>query len=553
MMALILSPPLPAFSLPTGLSSHSGPTLTNAVLGYINVTSLLAYNASCQYPYGTSLQLNVMLLARTWNGDSYYFWLQNVAVFLTNESEVYFEDNVWNTTTPFAGISNVTGNGGITPTFDPFYHSSLYAYPTPEMSYTLPLSFYLLTRETYNTSGVKVTFSYVILQNRDVLPPDPVTYDTVFIPVQGLKTANIVVNDSTTPNVTLNQGLFNQVYLGNLLDAELVWGGYRNGESTTFHEMSSRLALFYNDTYFVPFNSVYSYGNDTRESANDLRVTLGQDGDACVTVGRPDYGLITDEFHPLFPGFTFLNVTSEVPFLVNGTLVKGFQDYLTHPVSISFLRNYSLNSSSFAVLLYPRSNLTVSPSSTFENITVTPTYKYYYLLRIHSPIALLFNISGDLVLSNGSIWLPQGSVISLARQVYPVSPEERLVVENVSQSLPLTVNSPVNLSTVTVKEYEVNVGSTLPVKAVVNGRPTTLNGTAWLPEGSVLRLEVQLPFYEEGEFVGTYNFTSGEQVAVNGPIREELLVTYNYSLLIPAVSLLMGATLLVGVAILKRK
>ncbi len=66
-------------SLPTGVSAHDGPIYTNAVLGYANITSLQAYNSSFNVPYGASLQLNVVLEATSTNGNTYYFWLQNVA------------------------------------------------------------------------------------------------------------------------------------------------------------------------------------------------------------------------------------------------------------------------------------------------------------------------------------------------------------------------------------------------------------------------------------------------------------------------------------------
>ncbi|TRM85542.1 thermopsin, partial [Sulfolobus sp. A20-N-G8] len=105
LVAFILLSSMPVLSLPTGISTNNGPIFTRAVLGYVNITDLLAYNASSDYPYGASLQLNVMLMANTSEGNLYYFWLQNVAEFLTNESRMNFVDNIWNATNPFAGIS----------------------------------------------------------------------------------------------------------------------------------------------------------------------------------------------------------------------------------------------------------------------------------------------------------------------------------------------------------------------------------------------------------------------------------------------------------------
>ncbi|TRM82313.1 thermopsin, partial [Sulfolobus sp. F3] len=92
-----------------------------------------------------------MLMANTSEGNLYYFWLQNVAEFLTNESRMNFVDNIWNATNPFAGISNVSGNGETYPLLNVFYHSSYYAYGTPEINYTFPFAFYFLISENYNS------------------------------------------------------------------------------------------------------------------------------------------------------------------------------------------------------------------------------------------------------------------------------------------------------------------------------------------------------------------------------------------------------------------
>ncbi|WP_338602979.1 thermopsin family protease [Sulfolobus tengchongensis] len=79
---------------PVGISSHNGPIYTNAVLGFVNVTSLSAYNSSYKYaPYGASVQLNVVTEAIT-PYQTYYFWLQNIVDFLTNNDTFSIEDNI---------------------------------------------------------------------------------------------------------------------------------------------------------------------------------------------------------------------------------------------------------------------------------------------------------------------------------------------------------------------------------------------------------------------------------------------------------------------------
>lgn len=68
-------------SYPTGISAHNGPIFTNAVLGFVAIQSLLAYNSSfTSCPYGASVQLNVVLQVNTTSG-TYYYWLQDVGSF----------------------------------------------------------------------------------------------------------------------------------------------------------------------------------------------------------------------------------------------------------------------------------------------------------------------------------------------------------------------------------------------------------------------------------------------------------------------------------------
>src|SRR6202023_3033885 len=69
---------------------------TNEVVGRANISSLLAYNATARNatlgltsfsdPSGASLQLNSLLVINDLNGAQYVYWPQNVALFLTNES-----------------------------------------------------------------------------------------------------------------------------------------------------------------------------------------------------------------------------------------------------------------------------------------------------------------------------------------------------------------------------------------------------------------------------------------------------------------------------------
>ncbi|BFH74667.1 hypothetical protein SJAV_26110 [Sulfurisphaera javensis] len=169
---LLLSPIITFSQLPAGISAHQGPIYTSSVLGFANITALSVNYSTC-LPNGSSLQLNVILEANT-PTNTYYFWLQNVASF--NGSELFFADNVWNSTLPAANMTQVYGKGGII--------NGIYVYTFYHMHYSLPLAFYMMINESYNSSGVTVYFNYIIVQNGSNLTPSSiVTFDKVFIPI----------------------------------------------------------------------------------------------------------------------------------------------------------------------------------------------------------------------------------------------------------------------------------------------------------------------------------------------------------------------------------
>jgi len=118
------SPPAPTGITDFGLynyTSTGGPVIpytimTNKVLGYANITSLLAYYKQARKygvnPYSATLQLNVVLQVNTTSG-TYAYWLQDVPSFQTNKNQVTFIDNIWNLTGSKSVLSSsaVSGNG----------------------------------------------------------------------------------------------------------------------------------------------------------------------------------------------------------------------------------------------------------------------------------------------------------------------------------------------------------------------------------------------------------------------------------------------------------
>ncbi|TRM77405.1 thermopsin, partial [Sulfolobus sp. B5] len=189
--------------------------------------------------------------------------------------------------------------------------------------------------------------------------------------------------------------------------------------------------------------------------------------------------------------------------------------------------------------------ITISSSNNFRNVSITPKYTYYYLIKINSNIPVLLNVNGNLTLTNKPIWVVQNSNINLVNYTYYISSGERLVVNNTYPSLPIIVKSPMTINVGFIKQYRVEINSTQTVIGAVNGQKLQFNGTNWIPQGSQISLKINLPIYEQGKFIGTYNVSPGEKIVVNGPIYEKLVVYPNYYFIIAIVILIV-----LGVAII---
>ena len=238
-------------------------------IGYATVYSILAYNATPPKgvnEYGASLQMNAVLFVNTVHG-TYAYWLQNVVVFITNESVFYIIDNVWNytgSTSAFASNS-VTGRGEI---HTSVFHGLFYASRGAQGSYSLPFSVILYTRlDSVSPNNVTVSFGYN-------LGKGTVWYDNVTIHQDGITSAVLLVDPfTTTPG-------------GHPYDLDLVFGGQSCGEWTYFERMNASLALevvLLNGTSVIP-NPLYTFGI-TGERADNLK-TVELNGRAFVTVGE---------------------------------------------------------------------------------------------------------------------------------------------------------------------------------------------------------------------------------------------------------------------------
>lgn len=99
-----------------GSGPSAGGYATAGLLGRVDLSSISTFNASLGPAAGmVSFQLNAFLEFES-NGTSFVYWAQDVLELDTNTSSVFFEDNLWNASSPsLSSLNNgsITGNGTV--------------------------------------------------------------------------------------------------------------------------------------------------------------------------------------------------------------------------------------------------------------------------------------------------------------------------------------------------------------------------------------------------------------------------------------------------------
>ena len=291
-----LTPPEPTGIASFGLYNVSGNAIpyaikTSSIIGTANISSIQAYNSSAptlnDSVSGATLQLNVELVAQGVNGSDQVYWLQDTPDFVTNLSQVSYNNNLWNNTDLSGLLSNSTvtspnGNSVFPTGSNATQAQYFYAYGTNNFTYALPFDIRLLLNESVlSGKGVLMQTGVQLLRNGSNSSPSPISwFDNITVSDPSVQSAYFFVNgNDSTP-------------IGSFYDAELVFCGEGNLETTSFTQMNSTLALDYlnaTSSRYSPFPSFYSFGGDTGESAGNLHVNYLGNGIAQVTKGTPNY------------------------------------------------------------------------------------------------------------------------------------------------------------------------------------------------------------------------------------------------------------------------
>ncbi|MGC9227350.1 thermopsin family protease [Caldivirga sp.] len=471
---------------PTGVSSIM-PINTTAILGYFNVSSIRAWNASytavniLRVPKGgASLQLNAVVRVELINGGFQEYWLQDALIFITNEGVFRVVDNVWNATAPKANMSQylINGSGRVYEVMG--INQWYYGYISSFNKYSLPLSGYLEVNVTLINGSVVVMFGYAVIRNGSNYASPTITwFDNVTLGVKA-KQASIV----TTP--------YEETGGGYAYDVELVFGGSFNGEQTTFESLNAQLAIMHwGGSGWVPYSQVYNFGMNTAESATDLVTSIASNGNVQVTVGIPYYGELTNAFKPTIPT-SFIEVIYP-----NGT-VRGFYVFKEATVAlpmiirgngITYVFKGIIESCNGAVRLISNSSVEVVPSiNKFSSCIIRGNYSVYLLVALRSqyPINVTL-VNGTFAVTNIESWVPaNSSLVIRVKSIYTFNNLTRVKTTN-ETSINITVRTPLNLTINWVRQYLVNASSIVPIN--INGS-LTLSYVNWVNEGSILVLTI---------------------------------------------------------------
>lgn len=227
---------------------------SSSFLGKINIYQL---KVSGSQGKNLSFQLNLNLKF-FYAGNTYVYWVQDVAFFNTSDNNIYFIDNVWNFSTSFGSMSSssVSGNGSIISSSEGalYYDIANASLPGNFVNLTEPAEIELMSNSTLTSGGSPE----VVLRYND--GSGWVTYDNVIF-----KFAKGNVRDS---NFVVNGQINNPEGLS--YDAELIMGGPGGGSSTTdiLSNVTMRLQ-FWNGHNFQEITNAINYGLDTGETISN--------------------------------------------------------------------------------------------------------------------------------------------------------------------------------------------------------------------------------------------------------------------------------------------
>lgn len=478
-------------NLPIGISTFEN-VKTSSIKGYFNI-----YNISPEY---ASLQLNVILVAKTLYGD-YLYWVQNVL--MINHSYYYFINNIWNFTNQDISYLNneiILGKGSIH-----YYKDSgdYYVYSTEEYKILYPLEGYLeLKIINYNP----LTIQFIGYANGK-----KIIYDNVSIYVPYIIDAYFI----SKPYHDDRSSIF--------YNTEFVFGGPGESRNVYIKGLRAILRLEYYDSKinnYVPYSKyLYNYGFNTAETASNLN-SLILENKSFVYVKNGEF----IPFNSQSSNYNIINITLYYP---NSTIYRYF-DIFSGPIyikiPIEILNNgtkYLYNGFSYVNdLTYYGNEILINNPGEY---IIYPSYSTLYQLNISSKVPM--NITYDSEFYKNvyyiSKYVPEGSsVLVLLPKYYYITEYERYVCNETKINIGVYAPTDINLNNLCNIQYLVRISSQYPLK--INGHLTNNYSEFHYPGDKI---------YIEGkeEFInGIFYYTEPIEIYVNGPLNIEIKFKVDY-------------------------
>lgn len=225
---------------------------TTSFLGSAHISEL---NTSGSLGTNMSFQLNLNL-EFIYDGSTFVYWVQDVALLNTSDNNIQFIDNVWNFSSSLLEMHNssISGNGTVYPSSDGnlYEDEASFSLPGSNVNLTEPYNVLFMMNSTQSSAGTpQVSFMYNDGSGW-------VTYDKVlfiFASGSGVTDRNFVVDGGQSNP----EGLY--------YDAEFIMGGPGDGSSTNDNRSNVTMELqFWNGHNFQEITNAINYGLDTGES-----------------------------------------------------------------------------------------------------------------------------------------------------------------------------------------------------------------------------------------------------------------------------------------------
>ncbi|MDA4123612.1 MAG: thermopsin family protease [Thaumarchaeota archaeon] len=232
---------------PSGAYEYS----TNSSLGSASILSLSTKNSTGS-PWMT-FQLNVNLQFSN-DGKVYVYWVQDVATLDTANNEVYFENNVWNSSVPSGSMEAgaISGDGHVVGSGNQTFYGAVAnpSLPGNFVYLAYPASLNLRVNSSVSASRQPtVTFEYN--DGYGWQEYDSVAFDSV--------------HDLTAMSGFVVDG-FGYNPAGVYYDSELILGGPGGGSQTTDVQSDVHLQLeYWNGHNYQLVTNAYDFGGDTAE------------------------------------------------------------------------------------------------------------------------------------------------------------------------------------------------------------------------------------------------------------------------------------------------